>query len=227
MKSLLTPKNLFRSECLLWAISFGLLLGAIIMVYGYVPSERTMGAIQRIFYFHVASAMATYTAVAVIFFASVSYLTTQSLTADTVNRSASEVSLVFCSIVLFTGMLWGRPIWNTWFHWEPRLVSFLLLWLILLALNFLRRFDHSPQQALHAAVLGIVSVVTIPLVIFSINLLPQLHQMHPKLERQGLTTEMRLTLLVATGAIFCLTVFFIVLRSHLGNLERKGDGVLE
>ncbi len=156
------------------------------LVFMVVPNERVMGAVQRIFYFHVGSAFACYAAFAVVFIASVYYLATRSRTADILSVAAGEVGFVFCTIVLITGMIWGHSAWNTWFRWEePRLVTFLVLWLIFLSFTILRNFGDPTKTATHGAVLGILGAVSVPLVVFSIKLLPQSARLHPEVLEHG------------------------------------------
>ena len=155
-------------------------------VFMVVPNERVMGAVQRIFYFHVASAISCYAAFAVVFFASVFYLATRDKKADLVCLAAGEVGFVFCSIVLATGMIWGHSAWNTWFRWEePRLVTFLVLWLIFLSFTVLRNFGDPAKSATHGAILGILGAVSVPLVVFSIKFLPQSARLHPEVIEHG------------------------------------------
>lgn len=192
------------------------------LVFMWVPNEREMGAVQRIFYFHVGSAFATYSAIAVSLVASLIYLGTKSRKADAVNEAAAEVALVFCSLTLLTGMIWARPIWNTWFRGEPRLVSFLVLWMILFSMNLLRRFGERERIASQCAVLSIVSALTVPVVVFSIRLLPQVAQLHPQVvENRGLRDPRFVTAFwFVNAAVLGLQAYLIWIRTRIGMLER-------
>ena len=170
-----------------WRLLTALLIlsGALVIVCNYlvfmvVPNERTMGAVQRILYFHVGSAFACYCSAALVLGGGLWYLATRESRADLLAQAAGEVGLVFCSMVLFSGMIWGHSSWNTWFRWEPRLVTFLLLWFVFLAFNLLRAFGDRARVATHSAVLGIVGAITVPLVVFSVYFLPNVPQLHPK-----------------------------------------------
>lgn len=157
-------------------------------VFTIVPNERIMGAAQRIFYFHVGSIMAAYSMIAVLFFSSVFYLGSKKAEWDDLAAGAASVALLFCSIGLLSGMIWGHSAWNVWWRWEPRLVSFLVLWMILFAYAMLRGFSQSEgAQKNFAAVLGIISALNVPIVIFSIKLLDHTEQLHPEVvSKQGL-----------------------------------------
>lgn len=147
-----------------------------------------MGAVQRIFYYHVATAMASYLMIAVLLFGSVFYLSSKKVEWDILAHSGAIVALMLCTAVLLSGMIWGRSAWNTWWRWEPRLVSFLVLWLFLVSYVALRTFSEDvSRQRNFAAVLGIIAALNVPLVIYSIKLLDQTQQLHPEVvARQGL-----------------------------------------
>ena len=163
---------LARAEFVMWILSLGLIAISNYLIFMVVPSEQTMGAVQRIFYFHVASAIACYIAFGLVFIASVLVLVKKEKIYDALNVAAAEVGFLFCTIVLISGMIWGKAAWGTWFRLEPRLVTFLFLWLIFLAFNILRNFGGQSFRANHSAVLGIVGAITVPIMVYSIKLLP-------------------------------------------------------
>ena len=156
------------------------------MVFMVVPNEQIMGAVQRVFYFHVASAMACYAAFGAVLFASIAFLATRNTKADMLSIAAGEVGFVFCTITLVTGMIWGHSAWNTWFRWqEPRLVTFLVLWLIFLSFTVLRNFGDPKKTAVHGSVLGILGALSVPIVYVSIKFLPQSARLHPEVVERG------------------------------------------
>ena len=122
----------------------------------------------------------------VVFVASVSYLTSRNKKHDALSVAAGEVGFVLCTIVLITGMIWGHSAWNTWFRWEePRLVTFLVLWLIFLSFTVLRNFGDPARTAVHGSILGILGAASVPLVYLSIKLLPQSARLHPEVVEHG------------------------------------------
>lgn len=195
------------------------------LVFFVVPNERIMGAVQRIFYFHVGSATACYAAVGVLCFASLYYLATTDRRSDLLAVAAAEVAFLFASIVLASGMIWGHSAWNTWFSWEPRLVSFLVLWLSLLSYIVLRNVSDSPQVATHASVIAILSAINVPIVIYSIKLLPTISQLHPQVvEKQGLRhPSFTTTMFYCLAALVILQALLIILRYRLGVLEESTE----
>ena len=125
-------------------------------VFMVEPDELNQGAIYRIIYIHVPSAMTCATGFFVALVASVGYLWKKDLRYDAVAASVTEVAWVFATIVLITGSIWGRIIWGIWWAWDPRLTSMLICWLLLVSYLMLRRaVDEPGQRARLSAVLAI------------------------------------------------------------------------
>lgn len=210
--------SMLRNSWLGWSLAFGswlLVQIALYMTFIYAPAEKVMGPVQRIFYFHVGSAVACYLMMALVFVGSVCFLSTRARIWDMVAESSVVVGFLFASIVLGTGMVWGHSAWNVWWRWEPRLVSSLVLWLLLLAYLVFRMFskEHINQRS-SAAVVGIISSIQVPIVIFSIKMMGQAEQLHPQIaENQGLT-DPRYTqaLLVTMAALTFLSLWLFYLR---------------
>lgn len=207
---------------LLGALSFLLISVSLYLVFAYVPNERLMGPIQRVFYFHVGSAIACYLAYGILFITSLLYLGTRENRYDIVTHAAGEVGFVFCTVVLVSGMIWGHTAWNTWFRWEPRLVTFLLLWLVFLSFFLLRHFGDPTRIASHASVMGILGAITVPAVIYSVKLLPAAAQLHPQvIENRGLKDpSFELALLVTTCALIVFLLFLVFFRVQIETLKR-------
>ena len=109
------------------------------------PTERTMGDVQRIFYYHVPSAWTAFLLFIINFVASLLYLIRKNIKADILAQVSAEVGVVFCTVVLVTGPIWARPVWGIWWTWDLRLTLTLLLWLIYVSYLVLRRFSTSGQ----------------------------------------------------------------------------------
>ena len=150
-----------------------------LMGYGFyqamyvAPTEATMGDIQRIFYYHVPSAMLSFLFFFISFLSSVAYLVThqnhpsRALTADALALASAEVGVVFCTVVLITGPLWARPVWGIWWTWDARLTTTLVLWLVYVSYLLLRHFASGSQVQTLAAVLAIFGYVDVPIVYMS------------------------------------------------------------
>ncbi|MBO8168599.1 MAG: cytochrome c biogenesis protein CcsA [Thermoanaerobacteraceae bacterium] len=159
-----------KSHQLLGWITFVLVLVALYMSFIYAPIERVMGYVQKIFYFHVASAWNAFFAFFIVFIASIIYLITRNMRWDTIAKVSAEIGVVFTTIVLVTGPIWGRAAWNTWWTWEPRLTTTLILWFIYLAYVLIRASGMETQKkATLAAVFGIIGFIDVPIVFFAIK----------------------------------------------------------
>src|SRR5256712_12360831 len=132
------------------------------------PTERTMGDVQRIFYYHVPSAWTAFLLFLINFVVSVVFLIRRDAKADILALVTAEVGVVFCTVVLVTGPIWARPVWGIWWTWDLRLTLTLVLWLIYVSYLMLRRFSTSGQTPVLAAVLAIFGALDVPLVYFSI-----------------------------------------------------------
>ncbi len=138
------------------------------------PVEQVMGIVQKIFYFHVPSAMMTFLAAFVCGTASAVYLFGRNRFADQIAVSAAELAVVFGIIVLVTGPLWARKAWGVWWQWDPRLTMTLVMWMIFIAYLLLRRFGGPGSETLAAAV-GVFGMALVPFVYVSVNLWRTVH----------------------------------------------------
>jgi len=147
-------------------------VGMVVALYGafiHVPQEKTMGDVQRIFYFHVACWWNSALALLVVFGASVSYLATRKRFWDTLAAASAEIATLFITLGLVLGMLWAKPVWGIYWTWDARLTTAAVLWLIYVSYLMLRNFvPDEERRANLAAVLGILGFVDVPIVYFSI-----------------------------------------------------------
>jgi heme exporter protein C len=156
--------------------AIGILAVVALMIWGFyqamyvAPTEATMGDVQRIFYYHVPNAMLCFLFFAISFVASILFLTWRrnkpalAQAADAWALAGAEVGVVFCSVVLITGPLWGKPVWGIWWTWDARLTTTLVLWLIYVSYLLLRKFAAGPQMQTLAAVLSIFGAMDVPIV---------------------------------------------------------------
>lgn len=152
------------ADAVLPAVTLVVMLAAIYMVFVYVPSDRVQGIIQRIFYFHVPLAIMTFVAFGIVAAASIAFLWRGTRAWDRLAHSSAEVGMLFCTLVLITGPIWARPVWGTWWTWDARLTTTLILWLIYAAYLMLRSVSGGDQGARYAAILGIVGAFDIPII---------------------------------------------------------------
>jgi heme exporter protein C len=187
------------------------------------PTERTMGDVQRIFYYHVPSAWTAFLLFTVNLVASVVYLVRRSAKADAVALGSAEVGVVFCTIVLVTGPIWARPVWGIWWTWDLRLTLTLVLWLIYVSYLILRKFSDSSQTPKLAAVLAIFGALDVPLVYFSIWFFRTQHP-QPVIGGGGsLDPRMLHVLLINWLAFSCFAFVVCWWRYRLEILQREVD----
>jgi len=202
---------------LLAAASGVAVIVALGMVFFYAPREVTMGEVQRIFYFHVASAWIGFFAFFVTFLSGIGYLATDKRRWDIVGLSSVEVGLTFITMTVVTGALWAKPVWGTYWTWEPRLTISAVQLLIYVAYGMLRAsLDSSEQKARFGAVYGIVAFVTVPLSWVAIR---WWRTIHPDIltggEGMAVTARMTQTLLVTISAFTLLYATLLRLRVSL------------
>ena len=146
------------------------------LVFLYAPVEAMMGPVQKVFYFHVATAWVGMLGFLVAAVAGVLYLRTGEQRWDIVGVSAVEISLVFFLVAIIMGSIWARPIWNTWWTWDPRLTTATIVELIYAAYMLLRSgVDEPERRARFSAIYAIFGFISVPLTFISIRLLRTIH----------------------------------------------------
>lgn len=188
---------------------------------GRAPVEAQMGIVQKIFYFHVPSAYAMYLGVATSCVASVVYLATKKRRADAIAQAGAELAVLFCALVLTSGPIWARKAWGVWWTWDPRLTSTLLLGLLYVAYVVLRAWGEGEAERRFAAALSALSIVTVPVIHYSVQLWRGQHPTVISEQGGGLDPAMKPAL---TAGIVAFTLLYCVLlwaRARAGILEAK------
>jgi len=166
------PRNLK----ILTGITIALFLIALYMVFIYAPREAVMGDVQRVFYFHVAAGWVGAVAFLVTAIAGGVYLAKRDRKWDRVAVASVEIGVVFIFINIVSGAIWARPIWNTWWTWDPRLVTATIMLLLYLAYLMLRQgIDDPDRRARFGAIYGIVAFVSVPITFLSIRIFRTIH----------------------------------------------------
>jgi heme exporter protein C len=206
-----------------------ILVAGLIFFAGYAalfiaPDERTMHLIQRIFYFHVPSWMAMFTALSVAFIANVAYLATHKSKWDSWGVSAVEVGVVCCTIGLATGPLWAKPVWGIWWTWDARLTTTFILWLLYIAYLLLRGLLDDPEKkATLSAVFGIFAFLDAPLVYVSNRLWRTQHPQPVILggSGSGLDPVIGKVLLLCVIAVLGVMILVLIDRYRLEQLRQE------
>ena len=213
-------RNSILRDYLWWGLGFALMMAALYLVFIYVPPEREMGDIQRIFYFHVPLAWVAFLAFFHVFVGSILYLWKREEKWDVLAQSAAEIGVVFISLVLITGPIWARPVWGDWWTWDARLTSSLVLWLTYVAYLLVRSYaTEEARGARFAAAVGIVGFANVPIVYLSVNLWGTQHPPHLV---NDLVASMMLTLVVS---IIAFTVLGFQLISHSVAIRKASNRV--
>lgn len=215
-------KGVLRDNVLL-GLGLVLMIAALYLIFLHVPTERDMGVVQRIFYFHVPLAWVSLLAFSFVFVFSILYLWKRAMKWDTLAHASAEVGVVFITLVLITGTIWAKSIWGAWWTWDARLTATLVLWLTYLAYLLVRNYaTEQTQGARFAAVLGIVGFIDVPIVVLAVNLWRTQHP--PALIFEGgITSPMLLTILVSIAAFTVLYVVMLMLSTSMKKLEAKVD----
>jgi heme exporter protein C len=198
-------------------------LVALFAIFVYAPTERVMGHVQRIFYVHVSLAWLSYLAFFVVFACSVVYLWRLDERWDAVARASAEIGVVFTTLFIMSGALWGRPVWGTWWTWDARLTTTAILWFMYVAYLMLRAYvPEVPRAARYAAVVGIVGFLDVPIVHMSVTWWRTLHPEPTVARLEGsplLPPEMLLTLGLTSLALGLLYVTLMIARVRLERLK--------
>jgi heme exporter protein C len=207
---------------LLFAVAVG-------MVFFYAPQEAVMGNVQRIFYFHVSAAWVGMLSFLVAAIAGIVYLRKAERKWDIVGLSAVEIGIVFSFIAVVSGSIWARPIWNTWWTWDPRLTTVTIMLLIYAAYLMLRSgIDDPNRRARFGAVYSIVGFLSVPLTFFSARLFRTIHPVVVGTNQPGATGAFDMTPKMLQTFLFSLAVFtllFAVLLWHRIRLGELADNV--
>lgn len=188
------------------------------------PDEKTMHAIQRIFYFHVPSAISAFVAFFVVFIANAAYLVTRRPKWDWLGVAGAEVGVACCTVVLITGPIWARPVWGIWWTWDARLTSTFILWLLYITYLLLRGLLEDPQRrAALSAIFGIFAFLDVPLVYLSNRLWRTQHPQPVILggENSGLAPGMGKVLLLCWIAVVCVMIILLIDRYRLECLRHE------
>ena len=190
----------------------------------FAPEDEVQGTVQRIFYVHVASAWIAALAFFVVFLGSIIYLVRKDLRWDALAGASAEVGLLFTTVVLVTGMLWGKAIWGVYWTWEPRLTSVLVLWLLYLAYVAVRAYvPERTRKARFAAVIGIVAFLDVPIVYLSVMWWRTLHPQQVIITENGpqLPSAMLIAMFVGLITFSLVYAYFVRMRLNINRLEEQ------
>lgn len=211
---------------ILGAVAILLVIASAYASFFIAPEERTMGVIQRIFYFHVASAWAGFTAFFICFIGNLLYVWKRSQKYDWLAVSGAEVGLAFTTVVLITGPIWAHPVWGIWWTWDARLTSTFVLWLLYVSYLLLRTLVEEPdRRALLSSLFGIFAFIDVPLVFGAIRWWRTQHP-QPVIaggQGSGLEHTMKLVFFFSAFAMHVFMAFLVAERYALEKMQTETD----
>ncbi|MEN4040726.1 MAG: cytochrome c biogenesis protein CcsA [Anaerolineaceae bacterium] len=200
-----------------------MLAAAIYMVFVFAPIERVMGLVQKVFYFHVSAGWVGMLSYLVAAIAAVVYLVTRRRSWDTVSLAAVELGLVFMLINIITGSIWARPIWNTWWTWDPRLTTATIMELAYAGYLMLRGAVEDPERrSRFASVYAIIAFISVPLTYFSIRIFRTIHPVVIGNGAPGNEGSFDMTPAMLQTFMFSLLTFSVIYVSLLWHRIRLG-----
>ena len=217
-----------RLLSILDSITVVLFVIAVGMVFFYAPKEAVMGNVQKVFYFHVAAGWVGMLGFLVAAIAGGIYLAKGNRKWDIVGLASVEIGMVFAFINVVTGSIWARPIWNTWWTWDPRLTTATIMLLIYAAYLMLRSGIEDPdRRARFGAVYAIVGFLSVPLTFFSARLFRTIHPVVIGTNQPGaegafdMTADMRLVFFFSLITFSLIFIDLLWHRIRLGRLQDK------
>jgi len=203
------------------AVVFGLLVADFYLIFVVAPEEAVQGLVQKIFYFHVSSAFAMYAGFLLSGLFALLFLIRRRTSHFCHCIAGATVGFVFCTMVLVSGPIWAYPIWGTWWTWDPRLTTTLILWLIFFSAILVHRFfEDDPRGRVFTAVVVLFGVLDIPIVFLAVKLW---RGIHPSVlgEEKNMPTEMKLALIATNLTVLALFSLLYSIRLRMQSLEEK------
>jgi heme exporter protein C len=180
-----------------------------------------MGPVQRIFYFHMGTVWVATIAFIIVFISSIQYLRKESHFWDVLALSSAEIGVLFITLTIITGSIWAKPVWGTWWTWDPQLTTTFVLWILYVVYLILRSSaGGDPRKAKYAAVFGIIAFLDLPLVYASARLMRGISPVVFGGSGGGIAPEMMVALLVN---LVGFTLLFLLLLKQRIDIERMRD----
>lgn len=193
----------------LWILAVIAVVAVYVRAIFFTPTEALQGAAQKILYVHLPAALVAFLAFGLVAIVSALYLWLRDPRLDQIAESSAEVGVVFTTVVLTTGPLWGKPIWGTYWTWDARLTLTLFLWFIYVGYIVLRgAMEDREMRARYSAVLGILGAMLIPFIHLSVYMFRTLHPQPVviKPSAPSMPSEMVVTTVSAIAAFMLLYV---------------------
>ncbi|MEC9381693.1 MAG: cytochrome c biogenesis protein CcsA [Thermodesulfobacteriota bacterium] len=196
-------------------ISLILISISLYMIFIYAPREIVMGDVQRIFYFHMAYVLVFTIAFIMNLFFSIKFLVDNKKINSVYAYVNGEIGVVFTLLTIISGMFWAKPIWGTWWTWDPQLTTTFILLLLYSSYLVFHKLSTSAGVPRYAAVFAIISFIDLPIVYISVRVMRGISPVVFGGEGGGISPEMMDTLLVTLAGFFFLYLSIFDLRLKL------------
>jgi heme exporter protein C len=204
-------------------LTFIAIVASLYTAFIYAPTEPQMGHIQRIFYFHMGTVWVATVAFIIVFISSIMYLWKGSRKWDILAYCSAELGVVFLTLTIITGSIWAKPIWGTWWTWDPQLTTTFILWILYIVYLVLRSSaENDSKRAKFAAVFGIIAFIDLPLVYLSVRVMRGISPVVFGPGGGGIEPLMMHALLINMAAF---SLLFIVLLLERIDIERFQDKI--
>ena len=196
---------------------------SVVMSLVVSPPDVEQGDLIRLMYVHVPAAWVAYLSFAVVFVASLAYLKTKRIRWDRLAAASAEVGVVFTALTIVLGSIWAKPVWGTWWTWDPRLTTTAIMLLVYLGYLAVRRIPDNPaRRARWAAVVGIVGFADVPIVHLSVRWWRSLHQAPARLLGvPDIAPAMGAALGIGFLAFTLVYLYLMAVRLRVGRLEDR------
>ena len=198
-------------------VSTVLVLLSLYMIFIYAPKETVMGEVQRIFYFHMAYVLVFTIAFIMNLFFSIKFLINNKKINSLYAYMNAEIGVVFTLLTIVSSMFWAKPVWGTWWTWDPQLTTTFILLLLYSSYLVFHKLSTSAGVPRYAAVFGIISFIDLPIVYISVRVMRGISPVVFGGDGGGISSEMMDTLLVTLAAFFFLYLSLFDLRLKLDN----------
>ncbi len=215
-------RSLFRDALL--AASALLMALTLYLVYFWVPTEQNLGVSQRIFYFHVPLGWIGLVSIVIVAVASVMHLATGRRKWDDLAYATAELGVIYASLILVTGAIWGKPVWGVWWTWDPKLTTTLVLWFIFVGYLMVRAYGPAGTQGKRfASVIALIGAVDAPIIYKAAD---WWRSAHPQTNiPSDIDQRMLMTMMVSVVAFTVMYVYLLLERYSLRMSESDLDEI--
>ena len=209
-------------KLVLYIVTLVMMLASTYAAFIYAPNEIIMGPIQRIFYFHMGTVWVATVAFIIVFIASIMYLVKGTRKWDTLAYSSAELGVFFITLTIITGSIWAKPVWGTWWTWDPQLTTTFILWILYIVYLLIRaNSGYDEKKAKYSAVFAIIAFIDLPLVYISARVMRGISPVVFGPGGGGIEPKMMNALLITLVSFTLLFILLLLERIKLENLKYR------